>query len=119
MVVLQVETIDEWNKLAIEHKEKKNVMVVYFSANWCGPCKALKPAFEALSEQYKNRSVVFLKIDIDNEALSVVADKFNVVSLPTTVIIKGCAEKSKTVGADRLGIQTGIDRCLNENSDVL
>jgi thioredoxin 1 len=55
--------------------------VLYFTASWCPPCKAIAPVFETLSKQSPNIS--FLKIDVDN--LSETAQKYNIRSVPTFV----------------------------------
>ena len=65
----------------------------YFSATWCGPCKAFKPVInEIAGEGYH---VEF--IDIDN--LSDLANKYNVRSVPTVVIEENGIEVSRFVGA--------------------
>ena len=52
----------------------------YFTATWCGPCKAFKPIMnEIKSEGY---SVEIIDLD-SNQAL---ANQYNVRSVPTTVI---------------------------------
>ncbi|XP_034841658.1 thioredoxin-like [Mirounga leonina] len=40
------------------------LVVVAFSATWCGPCQMIKPSFHPLSEKYSN--VVFLEVDVDD-----------------------------------------------------
>ena len=65
----------------------------YFSATWCGPCKVFKPVMnEIAGEGYH---VEF--IDIDN--LSDLANKYNVRSVPTTVIEENGIEVDRIVGS--------------------
>ena len=52
----------------------------YFSATWCGPCKAFKPIMEELVEE--GYEIQFIDID-DNMGL---AKQYNVRSVPTTII---------------------------------
>lgn len=42
---------------------KDNLAVVYFTAQWCGPCKQIAPYIDQLSQQFDD--VSFLKIDVD------------------------------------------------------
>ena len=65
----------------------------YFSATWCGPCKAFKPVMnEIAGEGY---SIEF--IDVDQEQNKAV--KYNVRSVPTTVIEENGVEVTRFVGA--------------------
>lgn len=40
------------------------VIVLYFTATWCGPCKMIWPKVQELSNVYKD-SILFVKIDVD------------------------------------------------------
>jgi len=66
--------------------------ILYFTAAWCGPCKALAPRMEKLSGQIK-----YQKIDIDgNHDMSA---KYGIRNVPTLVLIDEKGEPiSKMVG---------------------
>ena len=65
----------------------------YFSAAWCGPCKAFKPVMnEIKSEGYY---VEFIDIDM----LTDLAQQYNVRSVPTVVIEEGGVEVDRFVGS--------------------
>ena len=64
----------------------------YFTATWCGPCKAFKPVMtEILNEGH---SVQILDVD-ENKSL---AQQYNVRSVPTTVIEENGVEVDRFIG---------------------
>jgi thioredoxin len=72
--VAEISTEAEW-KTALEH----DVVIVDFSATWCGPCKMISPIFEKLAAQHTN--AFFIKVDVDvNEK---VAADAGVSAMPT------------------------------------
>jgi thioredoxin 1 len=68
-------------------------LVKYFSATWCGPCKAFKPIMQEVANE--GYSVEF--IDVDQEQNKAV--KYNVRSVPTTVVEENGVEVSRFIGA--------------------
>jgi thioredoxin-like negative regulator of GroEL len=54
----------------------------YFTASWCGPCKAFKPIIEELIEE--GQPIEILDIDEHQE----LAAHFNILSVPTTIILE-------------------------------
>ena len=67
--------------------------IKYFSAVWCGPCKAFKPIMnEKAGEGY---SIEF--IDVDQEQNK--ATKYGVRSVPTVVIEENGIEVDRFVGS--------------------
>lgn len=76
--------------------EKSKVAIVDFYADWCGPCQALKPVLEKLSEDLKGK-VAFGKINVDHNRET--AGKYGIMSIPTLIIFKNGKLADRLVGA--------------------
>ncbi len=88
-----------------------NPVFVDFWAEWCGPCRAVSPAFEELSKEYVGK-VDFVKINVDQN--NDLAQKYNVFSIPTLAIFKNGELVSQKVGAgSKDSYKSMIDSQLN------
>jgi thioredoxin 1 len=69
--------------------------VLYFTADWCNPCKKVKPIVEELNREQIIAKFFMIDADIENEMVS----DFGVKSVPTFVLIRDNKEVSRTTGA--------------------
>jgi len=69
-------------------------MIYYFTADWCNPCKKVKPIVE---EMNRESIIKFQIIDVDSEAELV--KRFEIRSVPTFILIENGVEINRTSGA--------------------
>ena len=69
--------------------------ILYFTAEWCNPCKKTKPIVEELNRE--SAEARFQLIDVDTEGE--LARKFEVKSVPTFIVIKDGKEIKRATGA--------------------
>jgi len=72
------------------------VEIKKFEADWCGPCRMLKPTFQKLEETFGN-SVKFSYINVDEQ--QELASQYNVLSIPFVVIEKNGEIVQQVTGA--------------------
>jgi thioredoxin len=87
MEILNNETFDEYI-----NKEER--VIINFSAEWCGPCRMLKPILEKVSENYEGR---LAKIDVDQSPE--IASKYGIRGIPSFLIFEKGELVEKKTGA--------------------
>jgi thioredoxin 1 len=70
-------------------------VLVDFWASWCGPCKALTPIFEQLSQQYEGK-VKFVKVNVDE--CPDIAGSYRIMNIPTVLLFKDGQVVEKLIG---------------------
>ncbi len=86
-------TADNFNE---EVMNSKVPVLVDFYADWCGPCQMMGPVVEELAEQYDGK-VKIGKVNVDGERR--LALKYQVLSIPTFLIIKDGQVVDRSMGA--------------------
>jgi len=73
------------------------LVVVDFSAKWCGPCRMIAPYYAELSEKAEYKDVTFAKVDVDE--VEEAAQAYTVEAMPTFIFMKNGKEVE---GVERL-----------------
>ena len=75
------------------HSDKP--VLIDFWAPWCGPCRMLSPVISEIAEEYGDK-VKVCKVNVDDEGE--LAASFNVMSIPTLVVVKDGKVANSAVG---------------------
>lgn len=76
-------------------KSSEPVLVDFF-AEWCGPCKAMAPALEAVASEMAGK-VKVVKIDVDQNPNT--TQKYKISAMPTLIMFNGGKEVNRNIGA--------------------
>lgn len=70
--------------------------IIDFYADWCGPCKAIAPVLEELSDDYEGKINIF---KVDTEAEQELAAAFGIRSIPSMLFVPKEGEPQMSQGA--------------------
>lgn len=103
--VLEPETLQDVDSILLRAGSEGKLVVIDFSATWCGPCKQIAPLFKELSDVISD--VIFVKIDVDDNPDT--AAKYQVSAMPTFLFIKAGEVVDRLMGASPARLQELIE----------
>ncbi|MEN8238296.1 MAG: thioredoxin [Actinomycetota bacterium] len=113
--IRDVTTTDFQQEVLLRSREAP--VLVDFWAEWCGPCKALSPLLERMTEDAAGK---FLLAKVDVDANQEVSAQFGIQSIPTVVAIVNGKEVNRFSGAlPEASIQTFIDSVMPSEIDLM
>mmetsp|Transcript_7794 Transcript_7794/g.11922 ORF Transcript_7794/g.11922 Transcript_7794/m.11922 type:complete len:109 (-) Transcript_7794:165-491(-) len=89
-----IKSANEYDELIELSKSK--LVVIDFTATWCGPCQMVAPIFEELATAHPE--VEFIKVDVDDG--KDIAMKCEISAMPTFQFYKGGEKVDEIVGAN-------------------
>jgi thioredoxin 1 len=90
-----------WETKVEDAKSRGKIIVVDFTATWCGPCRLMAPVFSDLSKKYD--ILIFLKVDVDE--VQEVTTEWEIRAMPTFLFIKDGKQIDKIVGANKADLE--------------
>ncbi len=83
------------NNFSEEVLNSDKPVLLDFWASWCGPCRMVSPIIDEIADERSDIKVGKINVDEQQE----LAAKFNVMSIPTLVVIKDGKIVNQAMGA--------------------
>lgn len=96
-------TLDKFQSDVFDYVKEENwkflgkiPAIIDFYADWCGPCKAIAPVLEELSDKYEGKLIIY---KVDTETEEELSGMFGIRSTPTLLFIPVGKEPMMQPGA--------------------
>ncbi|KAI4881219.1 hypothetical protein NFI96_033454 [Prochilodus magdalenae] len=100
-MIVVIEDQEAFDKALADAGDK--LVVVDFTATWCGPCQSIAPFYKGLSEKGDNANVVFLKVDVDDA--QDVAQSCEIKCMPTFHFYKNGKKVDEFSGSNQAKLE--------------
>ena len=92
--IMLIEFKDEYFENKIKNED---ISVIQFSAEFCGPCKVLKPVMDKLSDNEFKDKANFYYADVENDGINT-GSAMGIKGVPTVIVFKKGIEVDRKVG---------------------
>jgi thioredoxin 1 len=103
------------NQFQTRIKNARKPIVVDFWAEWCAPCKVVKPILESISKNYA-KQVEFIEIDADKS--QEILKHYKIMGIPTVMAVRDGEIVAKMVGAQNFTTYDRLFRSLANNEKI-
>ncbi|KZV20161.1 hypothetical protein F511_01018 [Dorcoceras hygrometricum] len=107
--VIGCHSVQQWKDQLQKAHDSKKLVVVDFTASWCGPCRFIAPIFAEIAKHTPH--VLFLKVDVDE--VKDVAEEFKIHAMPSFVFLKEGKEVDRVVGAKKEDLQATVNKHIS------
>lgn len=112
---MATDLVRHWDDTNFEREvlhDGSGVTVVDFWAEWCGPCRMMNPAIEALAESLQGEAVVG-KINVDESPM--LASHYSIQSIPTIMVFVDGHLRERLAGVQSKG---AIEHAIHRASEL-
>ena len=74
---------------------EKDIVLVDFFAEWCGPFKMISPILDELQAEFEDK-INIIKVNVDNSMD--IAEQYNISNIPALVLLKKGQEVQRLIG---------------------
>jgi len=114
---------EELEEFIWENTNEKKIIMIYFGAEWCGPCQALKKKLATSEAKNDMPDLVVAYLDMDQEKNEDISNTYSVRSLPTLIYVglksTQIVEHKRIIGFDWANLTLGykeLDKLRNHTS---
>ena len=112
-----LDSLAAFNATLDQCKKEGKLLVIDYTASWCGPCQYIAPIYEAMSNHKKFKDkVVFMKVDSDTGIDVLRAN--NIRCFPTFKIYRDGAEVNELRGANQEKLDAFVSKEMEQTTMV-